>query len=91
MLCSKWFVKDEDLLVTLERKENIQIVVKNYESCTKDSYQPDVLIDERTGILLFTLEDISADGFEEIQTKIISILLKCCVCHIIVYHKHPVR
>lgn len=86
VLCTKTISMDKELLVCLESKQNIQVFVKSYSQLkiqTPFTYQPDILIDERTGISIFILDDLNCTN--EINNTIISVALKCCSYCIIFY------
>ncbi|XP_057292951.1 protein shortage in chiasmata 1 ortholog-like isoform X2 [Hydractinia symbiolongicarpus] len=90
LLCTKKISMDKELLVCLESKQNIQVFVKSYSQLktqTPYTYQPDILIDERTGISIFILNDILDDlnCVNEINNTIISVALKCCSYCVIFY------
>lgn len=92
VLCTKTISMDKELLVCLESKQNIQVFVKSYSQLkiqTPFTYQPDILIDERTGISIFILDDLNCTN--EINNTIISVALKCCSYCIIFYIRNGKR
>ncbi|XP_065666959.1 protein shortage in chiasmata 1 ortholog isoform X4 [Hydra vulgaris] len=84
VLCCKNVVKNNELLIALESKENLVVVTKDYsklKSVTDFCFHPDILIDERTGILILNANDLTC--VMQIDLKIISMALKCSVFHVI--------
>ncbi|XP_065683948.1 protein shortage in chiasmata 1 ortholog isoform X1 [Hydra vulgaris] len=84
VLCCNNVVKNNELLIALESKENLIVVTKDYSKlkCVTDfCFHPDILIDERTGILILNANDLTC--VMQVDFKILSMALKCSVFHVI--------
>ena len=83
-MCCKDAVKDKDLLITLESKENVIVVTKDYaklKNFTDFYFHPDILLDERTGVLI--LDANNTVCVIKLEVKVLSLVLKCSSSHII--------
>lgn len=92
ILCTPSVAKEKELLLALENKLNIQLTVKDYSKLDfyvfpEFSFQPDIVIDEHTGIILVYVVDFldSDEMFDIMQKKIISAAIKCTKVYILLY------
>lgn len=80
---------NKELLVELENRLNLSIVERDYSILHnhfgKAEYytQPDIIVDERTCIMLLQCHD-NYDARRSLQSTILSIKLKCQECYVIV-------